>query len=97
MKIANTLIMQGKAVLAKVATIGLLAGAVTLAAPAAAHAQVGFGVRIGGPRVAVGVGVYAPPVYAGPRYYAPPVIYPAPAYRHPYFYDRHFYGRRYWR
>ena len=64
-----------KAILAKVATVGLLAGAVVLASPAKAEAQVRIGVRFGAP-------VYAGPVYARP-YYGPRYVYPAPVYGYP--------------
>ena len=64
-----------KAVLAKVATVGLLAGAVVLASPAKAEAQV---------RVGVGIG-FGGPVYR-PHYYAPPVYGPRPVYGYGYGY-----------
>ena len=75
-----------KATVAKVFTVGLLAGAVAIAAPAKADAQVAFGVRVG--PVFVGHR-YAPPVYVGPAYgYG----YYGPRYYH---YDR--FHRGYWR
>ncbi len=58
-----------KAMLVKGVTVGLLAGAVALAAPAKANAEVVVGVGFGGgyPHYAYG---YAPGYY-GPGYYAP--------------------------
>jgi hypothetical protein len=93
MKLTNV-----KAMVAKVFTVGLLAGAVALAAPAKAEAQVAVGVRIGAPPV------YGP-VYHRPVYVAPPAVgfyggyYGHPYYgrpygwdhRGPYFHDRRFY------
>ena len=58
-----------KAMFAKVATAALLAGAVVMAAPQTAQAQVNFGISFGRP-------VYAQPYvrpYYAPRYVAPPV------------------------
>ena len=78
MKITNL-----KAAVAKVFTVGLLAGAVAMAAPAKAEAQVAFGVHIGGP-------VVYGPVYRRP--YVAPYGYYGP--RH-FYYDR--YHRGYWR
>jgi hypothetical protein len=73
MKITN-----GKSVIAKVMTIGLLAGAVVMATPA--HAQrVRFGVSIGVPAPVRTGPVYVAPVYAAPAY-AP--AYVEPAYRY---------------
>ena len=80
-----------KGILAKVATVGLLAGAVAMAAPQKAEAQVRFGVRIGGP-VYVGPRYVAPPVYGyyGPQYYGHPYY---GYYHHPYgYYGRGYYG-----
>ena len=82
MKITNL-----KATVAKVFTVGLLAGAVAMAAPAKAEAQVSFGVRVGGPRV------YGGPVYRRP-YAAPYGYYGYAGPRH-FYYDR--YHRGYWR
>ena len=93
MKITNV-----KAMVAKMFTVGLLAAAVAIAAPAKADAQVAVGVRIG------------PAPYFGPVYRRPVYVAPAPVYgfygpsfyAHPYgwdrrgFYrheDRRFYGR----
>ena len=60
MKITNV-----KAMVAKIFTVGLLAGAVVLAAPTTAQAQIGIGVRIGPARP-----------FRGPVYIAPaPVVY----------------------
>ena len=74
-----------KAMFAKVATVGLLAGAVVLASPAKAEAQVRVGVGIG-----FGAPVYAGPVYR-PHYYAPPVVY-GPRYGYGYGYGPGYYG-----
>ena len=97
----------GKANIAKLFTLGLTVGALALAAPHKADAQVGFGVRVG-PVVVHGGPVYGRPYYA-PRYYAPVPVYGygyrAPAYAyggggyygHPYFDRFHhegWYGRR---
>ena len=49
-----------KAMVAKMFTVGLLAGAVVIAAPNKAQAQIGIGVRIGS--------VYHQPVYEAPVY-----------------------------
>jgi hypothetical protein len=86
MKITNV-----KAMVAKVFTVGLLAGAFAIAAPSKADAQVGFGVRVG--PVAV---YHRPPVFVGPRYgygygYRPGF------YGRPYGFDHRFYGRPGWR
>ena len=54
MKIANV-----KAMVAKLFTVGLVAGAIAVAAPAKAQAQVSFGVH-------VGAAPYYPPVYGRP-------------------------------
>jgi len=93
MKITNV-----KAMVAKVFTVGLLAAAVAIAAPAKADAQVAVGVRIGH-------GPYFGPVYRRPVYVAPAPVYGfyGPSfYAHPYGWDRHefyrhedrrFYGR----
>ncbi len=81
MKLSNL-----KAAAAKVFTVGLLAGAVALAAPSKAEAQVAFGVRIGGPVYAHG--------YYGPRPYVAPYGYYGYAPRH-FYYDR--WHRGYWR
>ena len=82
MKIAKTMF-------AKVATLGILAAAVAVAAPTKADAQVRFGIAIGGP-------VYRAPVYAGPVYGGPayPIYggYYHGYYGHPY-YGRGYYGR----
>ena len=86
MKITNL-----KATVAKVFTVGLLAGAVAMAAPAKAEAQVSFGVRVGGPRV-YGGPVYGGPVYGGPVYRRP---YVAPYGYYGYAGPRHFYYDRY--
>ena len=87
MKITNV-----KAMVAKVFSIGLLAGAVVMAAPAKAEAQVGIGVRIGPAYPVYHRPVYvAPPVYGyyGPRYYGG-------FYGRPYGWDR-FHDRRFYR
>jgi hypothetical protein len=78
-----------KSMFAKVAALGLLAGAVAFAAPTQASAQVSFGVRVGPPVLYGRPGYVRPyPVYGG-AYYA------APAYR-PYGYDRdRFHDRDY--
>ncbi|ADW67516.1 hypothetical protein [Granulicella tundricola] len=81
MKITNV-----KAMVAKVMTVGLLAGAVVMAAPAA-QAQV---------RVGIGIGVRGP-VYGGPAYGGP--VYAAPVYGRGYGYGYGYgypgyYGRR---
>ena len=73
-----------KAVFAKVATVALLAGAVVLASPQKAEAQV---------RVGVGIG-FGGPVYR-PHYYAPPVVY-GPRYGYGYGYGPGFYGPGYY-
>ncbi len=70
-----------KAMVAKVFTVGLLAGAVVMAAPAKAEAQVGIGVRIG------------PAPYYG--YRRPVYVAPAPVYGYGY-YGRPYYARPYW-
>jgi hypothetical protein len=88
MKIANVVNAKSfKAMVAKVFTVGLLAGAVSIAAPTKAEAQVSFGVRVG---PAVG--------YVGPVYRRPVIVAPAPVYGYygPAFYGRGFYGRPYW-
>jgi hypothetical protein len=89
MKIANVVNARSfKAMVAKVFTVGLLAGAVAIAVPTKAQAQVSFGVRVG---PAVG---YVGPGYRRPIYVAPP----APVYGGfygPAFHGR-FYGRPYW-
>jgi hypothetical protein len=84
MKITNL-----KATVAKVFTVGLLAGAVAMAAPQKAEAQVSFGVRVGGP-------VYARPAYR--PYYAAPAPYAYYGYGYGprrFYYDRWHHG--YWR
>ncbi len=65
-----------KAMVAKLFTVGLLAGAFAIATPSKAQAQVSFGVRIGGPVYgAAYVPAYRRPVYVAPAYgygyYAP--------------------------
>ena len=60
-------IKNAKAMMVKGVTVGLLAGAIALAAPAKANAEVVVGVGLGGPHYAYG---YAP-AYYGPGYYAP--------------------------
>ena len=75
MKITNV-----KAMVAKMFTVGLLAAAVVMAAPAKAEAQVAVGVRIG------------PAPYYGPVYRRPIVVAPAPVVG---FYGPAFYGPRY--
>ena len=88
MKLTNV-----KAMIAKVFTIGLLAGAVVMAAPTKAEAQVGIGVRIG-PAVPYG---YRRPVYVAPApYYG---YYGRPYYVRPYWEHREFFrdGRRFYR
>ena len=74
-----------KAMVAKVATVGLVAAAFLVASPAKANAQVSFGVRVGGPVYGYGHvrPVYAPPVY-GYGYARPGYGY----YGHPYGWDR---------
>jgi hypothetical protein len=74
MKITNV-----KAMVAKMFTVGLLAAAVVVAAPAKAEAQVGIGVRIG------------PAPYVGPVYRRPVIVEPAPVVG---FYGPAFYGPR---
>ena len=69
MKITNV-----KAMVAKMFTVGLLAAAVVIAAPAKAEAQVGIGVRIG------------PAPYFGPVYRRPVVVAPAYGYYGPAYY-----------
>jgi len=69
-----------KTMVAKMFTVGFLAAAVVMAAPAKAEAQWGVGVRIG------------PAPYYGPAYHRPIVVAPAPVYG---FYGPHFYGRGY--
>jgi len=82
MKIANVVNANSfKAMVAKVFTVGLLAGAVAIAAPTKAQAQVSFGVRVGPAR-----GYYGP-VYRRPVYVAPPVYGG--------FYGPGFYGPRF--
>ncbi len=76
-----------KATVAKVFTVGLLAGAVAMAAPQKADAQVSFGVRVGGPvygRPAYRPYPYVAPVPYGYGYYSPRV----------YHYDRFHRGYR---
>jgi hypothetical protein len=73
-----------------------LAIALAFVTPPKAHAQVSFGVTIGGP-------VYVRPVRPYPFVYAPPVVYPpAYVYPQPYFYPGPvvyggYYRRPYWR
>jgi hypothetical protein len=68
MKITNV-----KAMVAKMFTVGLLAGAVVIAAPNKAQAQVSFGVRVGP--------VYGfRPAYVAPRYVAPSPIFYGPGF-----------------
>jgi len=75
MKITNV-----KAMVAKMFTVGLLAAAVVMAAPAKAEAQVAVGVRIGhGP-------------YFAPAYRRPYFVEPAPVVG---FYGPAYYGPRY--
>jgi hypothetical protein len=88
MKIVNV-----KAMVAKVFTVGLLAGAFAIAAPKA-DAQVAFGVRVG--PVAVYHPAYRAPVYVGPAYpYGYGYGFRPGFYGRPYGWDhdRHFYGR----
>jgi hypothetical protein len=77
MKITNV-----KAMMVKGVTVGLLAGAIALATPAKANAEVVVGVGLGGPHYAYG---YAP-AYYGPGYYAPGYYgrwhHPVPVYRY---------------
>jgi len=85
-----------KALFTKAAMVGLVAGAVFMAAPQKANAQIVFGVRIGHARV----GYIAPaPVYVAPAYgYYGPSYYAAPAYGYRYDHrgwDRH--DRRFYR
>ncbi len=81
MRIANMVNAASvKTVVAKLFTVGLLAGAFAMAAPAKAEAQVSVGVRFG-----------RPPVY-GPFYRRPVYVAPPPAYG---FYGPAFYGPRY--
>jgi hypothetical protein len=83
MKITNV-----KSMVAKLFTVGLLAGAFAIAAPTKAEAQVAVGVRVG---PAVG--------YYGPVYHRPYVVAPRPIYAGfygPAFYGRPYYGRPYW-
>ena len=83
MKIANVVNAKSfKAMVAKVFTVGLLAGAVSIAAPTKAQAQVSFGVRVGPARG-----------YYGPAYRRPVVVAPAPVYGG--YYAPGFYGPRY--
>jgi len=83
MKITNL-----KATVGKVFTVGLLAGAVAMAAPQKAEAQVRFGVRFGGP-------VYVGHPYR-PYVYAAPVPYGYYGYGpRRFYYDRWHHG--YWR
>jgi hypothetical protein len=78
-----------KATVAKVFTVGLLAGAVAMAAPQKADAQVRFGVRIGGP-------VYVGPAYRPYGYVAPaPYVYGGYYGPRRFYYDRWHHG--YWR
>jgi hypothetical protein len=79
MKITNV-----KAMVAKMFTVGLLAAAVVIAAPAKAEAQVGIGVRIG------------PARYVGPVYRRPVIVEPAVGFYGPAYYGPAFYGRRDW-
>jgi hypothetical protein len=81
MKIAN-IVNAGsvKTMVAKLFTVGLLAGAFAIAAPTQAKAQVAVGVRFG-----------APPVY-GPFYHRPVYVAPRPVVG---FYGPAFYGPRY--
>ncbi|SNS23506.1 hypothetical protein SAMN05421770_101104 [Granulicella rosea] len=74
-----------KAMVAKVLTVGVLAGAVVMAAPAKAEAQ-GFavGVRFGAP---------VRPVYVAPRYYGPRYVVPAYGYGYGYRHDGWAYDR----
>ena len=82
MKITNL-----KATMAKIATVGLLAGAVVLAAPQKAEAQVRFG---------VGVNFGGPVVYRH-HYYAPPVVYAPPVYGYGYYHPHYgYYGYRHY-
>jgi hypothetical protein len=83
MKISNL-----KATVAKVFTVGLLAGAVAMAAPQKADAQVSFGVRVGAP--VYGRPAYRP--YVAPAPYGYYGHYAPPRYYH---YDR--FHRGYWR
>lgn len=75
MKITN-----GNAMVAKMFTVGLLAAAVVMAAPAKAEAQVAIGVHIG-------QGPYYAPAYRRPYY-----VEPAPVVG---FYGPAYYGPRY--
>ena len=87
MKLTNV-----KAMVAKMFTVSLLAGAVVLAAPTKAQAQVRVGVVIA-PPVRFGP-VYAAPVFGG--YYGRPVYGPRYGWDHRDFYrhdDRRFYHR----
>src|ERR1019366_6319323 len=68
-----------KAMVAKMFTVGFLAAAVVMIAPAKAQAQWSVGVRIG------------PAPYYGPAYHRPVVVAAAPAYG---FYGRDFDDRR---
>ncbi len=72
MKVTNL-----KAMMAKAITAGALAGAVFMAAPTKAEAQVSFGVRFGRP------------VYVAPR----PVYVVPPVYGYGFGYDRFAYDR----
>ena len=90
MKLTNV-----KAMVAKVFTVGLLAGAFAIAAPTKADAQVAFGVRVG--PVAV---YHRPPVYVGPAYpygYGYGYGFRPGFYGRPYGFDHRFYGRPGWR
>ena len=99
MKIANVVNAKSfKAMVAKVFTVGLLAGAVAIAAPTKAEAQVSFGVRVG-PAVGYVGPVYRRPVYVAPApvyggYYAPGFY--GPRYDH-YAWDRRHFDRRFHR
>jgi hypothetical protein len=88
MKITNV-----KAMVAKMFTVGLVAGAIVIAAPTKAQAQVSFGVRVGN------APYYAPP-YARPVPVAPVYGYAggyyAPEYRHDFDRDRDWDRRRDW-
>ncbi len=76
-----------KAMVAKMFTVGLLAGAVAIAAPQKAQAQVAFGLRVG-PVVVHGGPVYPAPVY-GYGYAAPAYgYYGHEGYARPYGWDR---------
>ncbi len=74
-----------KSTVVKIFTVGLLAGAVVIAAPTKAQAQVGIGVRIGP--------AYA--AYGRPAYRRPIVVAPAPVVGFGFGYHPGFYGRPY--